>query len=443
MTWAPEESWEHASVEVPRSVPGRPAVDVVVLPGRPPGRLPAALLTQTHRPTHVIVESTDPLEPAPAGVTVVPAGSGVAHSTAPYVCLLAASDEPHPNWLAHVVALLEAGADAVRWGELRLRPDGIVDEVALPPPTARVGFHGPRCFAARREFLDRRGGLRPGTRVRGIPRLVIRRGDVGVPSAPPVPRTAPRLVSVVLPVHNSAGTLAAQLAALAGQDYRGEWELVVVDNGSVDHGMELVHTARECVPDLRVVRADSTASAGYARNAGIRAAGGDLLLFCDADDVADESWISAMADQPDFLPYARSANCGVWRDVLDDVGGWTERFRGGGGEDVDLSWRAQLRGFRLVYAPDALMHYRLRATLGGVARQKWRYGLTGAPLFRTYRHAGYRRRPWRQVVKSWLWLVRHVPDVFATGHARRRWIRYVTRLAGFAAGSVRHRVTFL
>ena len=40
-------------------------------------------------------------------------------------------------------------------------------------------------------------------------------------------RPAPRMVSVVIPVSNGEGTLGAQLEALAGQTYRGAWEVIV------------------------------------------------------------------------------------------------------------------------------------------------------------------------------------------------------------------------
>ena len=52
-------------------------------------------------------------------------------------------------------------------------------------------------------------------------------------------RSRPRSVSVVVPAYNAAATLAEQLEALAAQQYEGDWEVVVVDNGSTDGTADL------------------------------------------------------------------------------------------------------------------------------------------------------------------------------------------------------------
>lgn len=41
-------------------------------------------------------------------------------------------------------------------------------------------------------------------------------------------------LSVIISCRNSASTLGETLASVAGQDYPGWWELIVVDNGSTD-----------------------------------------------------------------------------------------------------------------------------------------------------------------------------------------------------------------
>lgn len=467
-----------------------PSVDVVVVRSTSGWRAVLERLErQTVRPRQVIVEVAASEGREPSGRAVlVPPGTGFATASADLVCLLDDRDRPAPGWLAEVVCAARSGADVVRWGVLHLRPDGVVAAVDIPPVSGRSGRLGRCGYAVRRAATGADGRVR--ARAYGIPRLLVKRCDSAEPSAgEPLAarplagdesaaqaRRRPALpaVSVVLPVRNAAGTLHEQLTALAAQDYRGWWELVVVDNASTDGSRAVVAAFSERLAECRIVPAVGSGNAGRARNVGAGAAKGDLLVFCDADDVADPGWLSAMVaacrradlvggaldctrlspafldeqpvplpQQPDFLPFARSANCAIWRDVLSDVGGWPESFRGGGGEDVDLSWRAQLMGYRLAYAHDARMEYRLRPTVRAVARQKWHYGLTAAPLYRAYRHAGYQRRPWRAVLRSWLWLARHLPDLARPGHARRRWVRYATRLAGFAAGSIRHRVRYL
>lgn len=280
-------------------------------------------------------------------------------------------------------------------------------------------------------------------------------------------------VSVVLPVRNGAATIDEQLAALTRQPGRPSWELIVVDNGSTDDTVARVRSWAPRLPaDLRVIDASDAASASVARNVGVQAARAGFLLHCDADDVVGDGWIGCMweaaqeadlvggrlgydrLNTPDlvacvnqtaayelpstheFLPYAPSSNVGYWRYVFDDVDGWDTSFAGVGGEDVDFCWRAQLAGFRLVYVPSAIVHYRLRASLAGMLRQHHAYGrgslrLTdlaarrGAPV-------GKRLRP----LATGLRLLSRSPALVQGRVQRARFLRTIA----FVTGRVRARL---
>lgn len=217
------------------------------------------------------------------------------------------------------------------------------------------------------------------------------------------PRPEPRLVSVVIPTYNAVDTLGAQLDALERQDYAGAFEVVIADNGSTDGLAEFVSRRSSRVQE-RVVDASTRRGVSHARNVGCRESKGELVVICDADDVVVPGWLRALVavaataecvggsldattlndastiawrfpHRPDklpvklrFLPYAHGCNVAVWRDVVEALGGWEETYQGGG-EDVDFCWRLQLEGGRLAVAPDAVVHYRHRATAGGLARQ--------------------------------------------------------------------------
>src|SRR5436190_10421104 len=126
-------------------------------------------------------------------------------------------------------------------------------------------------------------------------------------------RDAPRLVSVVIPVRNAARLLADQLYALAAQDYDGHWEVVVADNGSSDGSAAVARRLARRLPSLRVVDASGRRGVGPARNAGAAAAGGDLLAFCDADNVADRGWLG------EIVRAATSADLVVGATIVDRV----------------------------------------------------------------------------------------------------------------------------
>ena len=68
-----------------------------------------------------------------------------------------------------------------------------------------------------------------------------------------VDRPKPRLVSVIIPMHNAEATIADQLEALTEQRYEGPWEVIVVDNASTDASVDAVMKFEQRLPALKVV----------------------------------------------------------------------------------------------------------------------------------------------------------------------------------------------
>src|SRR5687768_9263299 len=88
-----------------------------------------------------------------------------------------------------------------------------------------------------------------------------------------------RGISVVVPAFNAARTLPACLDTLIRQEVGEPYEVIVVDDGSTDTTLAV---AASYGPPVRVVRQPHRGPAA-ARNAGIRAASGEIVLFTDAD----------------------------------------------------------------------------------------------------------------------------------------------------------------
>jgi len=89
------------------------------------------------------------------------------------------------------------------------------------------------------------------------------------------------MFSIVVPLWNKRHTVAATLASALAQTWR-DFELIIVDDGSTDGGME--ETARFDDPRIRRLRQENKGP-GAARNAAIRAARHDWFAFLDADDL--------------------------------------------------------------------------------------------------------------------------------------------------------------
>jgi glycosyltransferase involved in cell wall biosynthesis len=90
------------------------------------------------------------------------------------------------------------------------------------------------------------------------------------------------LVTVVIPTWNRAGLVAEAVASVVAQSY-GNWELIVVDDGSTDD--TILRLERLAVPRLRALRSPHIAHLGRLRNLGARAGSGAFVAFLDSDDL--------------------------------------------------------------------------------------------------------------------------------------------------------------
>ncbi len=99
-----------------------------------------------------------------------------------------------------------------------------------------------------------------------------------------------RAVSVVMPAYNAEQTVGAAVASVLWQGYE-PLELLVVDDGSTD----ATGAIAAAHPNVSVIRQENKGVAA-ARNAGIRAARGELITFCDADDVLLPGHLSALVN---------------------------------------------------------------------------------------------------------------------------------------------------
>lgn len=97
-------------------------------------------------------------------------------------------------------------------------------------------------------------------------------------------------VSVIIPLYNKERSIARAIRSVCTQTFC-DFELIVIDDGSTDRSADL---ARQYDDNRVRVISQANAGPGAARNAGIRAAKGEVLAFLDADD----EWL------PDFLKHS-------------------------------------------------------------------------------------------------------------------------------------------
>lgn len=122
------------------------------------------------------------------------------------------------------------------------------------------------------------------------------------------------LVSIVTPAYDVAGYIADAIQSVRAQRFAA-WEMVVVDDGSRDGSADTAERAAGGDARIRILR-QANAGVSAARNAGIAAASGTLLLFLDADDWLAPDTLARLAAALDRAPDAVAAY-GPWAAVAE------------------------------------------------------------------------------------------------------------------------------
>jgi glycosyltransferase involved in cell wall biosynthesis len=245
-------------------------------------------------------------------------------------------------------------------------------------------------------------------------------GEGAITSRIPLANT-PR-VSVIVCSYNGGKTLGDCLRALDQVRYP-DFEIVLVDDGSKDNTQEIVNhwqQARgktEGLPAfISIVQPNMGLS--YARNAGAKAATGEIFAYTDSDCMPDADWLYYLAGTlmsgdyagvggPNISPpavnwiqaavaaapggpshvlltdvvaeHVPGCNMAFWRWAFESVGGFDPEYRKAG-DDVDFCWRLQSGGGVVAFSPSAIVwHYR-RFTLDAFRKQQEGYGEAEALL---------------------------------------------------------------
>ena len=239
---------------------------------------------------------------------------------------------------------------------------------------------------------------------------------------PALPR-APK-VSVVVCSYNGSKTLDGCLTSLEKLDYP-DYEVILVDDGSKDAVPEIA--ARH--PFVRYHRQPNR-GLSVARNVGLELATGEIVAYTDDDCFADEDWLYFLVAKmletgaeavggPNLLPrndgpvaacveaspgapahillddtvaeHVPGCNMAFRAESLRAIGGFDPLYTRAG-DDVDVCWRLQERGGRIVFAPAAMVWHHRRATVEAYLKQQRGYGEAEALLEKKHpgRFSGFR-----------------------------------------------------
>ena len=324
------------------------------------------------------------------------------------------------NYLARLQMLADAkplllgefGLDSIREGEER-KSELLRAQIEM---SCRAGLAGTIIYSFTDDWF--RGGRQVEDWALGLttrnrqPKKSFTQVQRSYTRAPYFPLARTPKVSVVVASYNGARTLEACLASLTKLNY-SDYEIILVDDGSTDNTQEI---ARH-YPAVRTIRQQNLGLSA-ARNSGIQAATGEIVAFTDSDCRADEDWLYYLVSDlvrgnfvgiggHNFLPpedspvaaavlvspggpahvmltdeeaeHIPGCNMAFYKWALEEIDGFDPVFRKAG-DDVDVCWRLQRRGYKIGFsAAGFVWHYR-RSTVKAYLKQQAGYGEAEALL---------------------------------------------------------------
>lgn len=212
--------------------------------------------------------------------------------------------------------------------------------------------------------------------------------------------------SIIIPTYNGAARISHCLDALVKQTSGTNVEILVVDDGSTDETAKVAGA----YPSVRVI-AQANAGPAAARNRGAQEAKGRVILFTDDDCVPMPNWLEAMLDcfqdtevvgakgiyrthqksvaarfvQIEYedkyrlmaslssIDFVDTYSAGFIRDRFLKMNGYDTSFPVACAEDIELSYRMSARGWKMEFAPTAVVYHTHPATIWSYLKKKYKF----------------------------------------------------------------------
>jgi len=233
-------------------------------------------------------------------------------------------------------------------------------------------------------------------------------------------------ISIIIPVYNEESIITSCLDALKQLNYPKDMlEIIVIDNNSKDKSADIVRS----YPKVQYIFEERKGRSA-ARNKGVKAAKGEMLAFIDADCMVSPDWLNdilkgfkskstgccggkTLSYYPENIiehyfdwsfkshaskmlnfsekyfigPIFATSNLMCRKEIFESVGYFDENMAAG--EDTDMVWRINLKGYQLNYVPDAIVYHKRRNKLAELPEAFIQYIYWQYYLIAKYKNIGF------------------------------------------------------
>ena len=227
-----------------------------------------------------------------------------------------------------------------------------------------------------------------------------------------------RTYSIIIPVYNRPQEMDELLTSILAQDYRGVFEVCVIEDGSVLKSNDILDKFKK---ELTIQYFDTeNTGPGASRNFGMKQAKGNYFIILDSDVILPKNYLSLVDKQlelnftdafggpdaahPNFTPLQkainysmtsflttggirgkkkgvgtfqpRSFNMGLSKIAFEKTKGFSDMRAG---EDIDLTFRLWEEGFKTQLIEEAFVYHKRRNSIAGFFKQTFAFG-TARPI---------------------------------------------------------------
>ena len=215
------------------------------------------------------------------------------------------------------------------------------------------------------------------------------------------------MVSIIIPAYNAERTIKQCLESIMSQDYTGDYEVIVVDDGSTDSTPHIVSG----FSTVKLFR-QKNAGPASARNKGASEAKGEIILFTDSDCVPEPSWVSEMLKsfsknhevvgvkgsyktrqkeiiarlvqleyenkynymlKANYIDFIDTYSAGFKKTVFNEMNGFNTEFPVACAEDIELSYRLSSKGYKMVFNPNTVVYHTHPSRLPDYLKKKYKF----------------------------------------------------------------------